>query len=806
MASRETFGGARHRVVDPFLRVGTASPQQPRGNDGATRRTGSALLLSGGPGGGGRGARRTTSTLNSSTPSVFDTSASRRSREQERERRASSPRESDAEGWSAQPSGASSRLGSAGTSSADARPLRTASGRSSARSPSYWERYWKIGPSDAQPAAAPASSPAPAPAPATSPARTGSALATPPRGYSTRLQTSRRPPSTVFQAGSVVEGSSATPDGRRSSPSRNQDGPQPQRWSPSDDELAAAAVSGDADKVAALMAAGVRCDVPDAHGETSLHKAVRFDNAAIVRSMCKTKPNANVQGREGRSPLHEAALYNHSQCAAELLVAGADFDLRDRFRHTAREIAIRQGHSEVVQLIDTYQRLLDQVGLEALTSRPEPTGGSGGIESPTEAPTQPSVRPVDVPAASHKDAGAFEYASRTEAVKDAKSSPPNHERVLPPRTKQKIANQPDSAVTPPSTLSQQARAAQPESAEVLTSTPALNLRVASTAPVPAATQPVQGQLSNLPHRNLPGSYVESVFHALDTEKRGYLSVDMVRHAFKELQLPFAGREIAAIPPPDLQGRTKIDLELFNFLVRNREKDVSPTPGRKHSPSDLESVYNEMYGSSPVASPVASSPIAAPAEASPGTGTTASGERISPPTSKHNLRPRSISWQDQHDDERARIKQPPKDQQTKPRQPNQQQAQQLPEQTRRVIQVQQQTDQQPQRPSLKIAIDPDAMSDAAIASALGGMQPESGTADLPIDAQSTPKRPSLKIAIDPDAMSDAAIASALGGMQPESGTADLPIDAQSTPKRPSLKIAIDPDAMSDAAIASALGGM
>ena len=87
--------------------------------------------------------------------------------------------------------------------------------------------------------------------------------------------------------------------------------------------------------------------------------------------MCKTKPDANVQGREGRTPLHEAALYNHSQCAAELLVAGTDFDLRDRFRHTAREIGIRQGHAEIVQLIDTYQRLLDQAGLGEAANEPD---------------------------------------------------------------------------------------------------------------------------------------------------------------------------------------------------------------------------------------------------------------------------------------------------------------------------------------------------------------------------------------------------------------------------------------------------
>ena len=90
---------------------------------------------------------------------------------------------------------------------------------------------------------------------------------------------------------------------------------------------------------------------------------------------------------------------------------------------------------------------------------------------------------------------------------------------------------------------------------------------------------------------------------------------------------------------------------------------------------------------------------------------------------------------------------------------------------------------PAKPSMRIELDPEAVSDAAIMSALGGEG--GGTADggaagsdLPIDAQQgSPAKPSMRIELDPEAVSDAAIAAALGGADPETATADLPIDAQ-----------------------------
>lgn len=94
-----------------------------------------------------------------------------------------------------------------------------------------------------------------------------------------------------------------------------------------------------------------------------------------------------------------------------------------------------------------------------------------------------------------------------------------------------------------------------------------------------------------------------------------------------------------------------------------------------------------------------------------------------------------------------------------------------------------------KPKMRLDLDPEAVSDAAVAGALLGTQAE-GTGfatDLPIDAQAQldpqgqgppGQKPSMKLVFDPVAVSDAAVLGALAGSQGQAGFAtDLPIDAQ-----------------------------
>ena len=78
---------------------------------------------------------------------------------------------------------------------------------------------------------------------------------------------------------------------------------------------------------------------------------------------------------------------------------------------------------------------------------------------------------------------------------------------------------------------------------------------------------------------------------------------------------------------------------------------------------------------------------------------------------------------------------------------------------------------------KLDLDPSAVSDAALATALLGSQAESGIAtDLPIDALSQLKPKIAKLDLDPDATSEAAVAAALGGSSDVAMGSDMPIDA------------------------------
>jgi len=139
------------------------------------------------------------------------------------------------------------------------------------------------------------------------------------------------------------------------------------RWGAGDERLSAVCLSPwesqkDLDMqtadAAALLAKGVKGDALDRFGDTAMHKTVRSNKISILKEILKSQPNINVPGQKKRTPLHEAALAGHSQCAAELLVAGADGQLLDGAGKSVRDVAIKNNHQQIVNLIDTFYRLL----------------------------------------------------------------------------------------------------------------------------------------------------------------------------------------------------------------------------------------------------------------------------------------------------------------------------------------------------------------------------------------------------------------------------------------------------------------
>ena len=242
-----------HRPVDPFVpsRVRADLPSSTYASPSTSRlRTDSSLSQP------WNSAATVAAQENAAVSSVFDTSASRRLRREHAD--AAKPAEARL------PSARLSPRASAAASSVPARDFQTVPAD---RSPSYWERYWKVGPTANGPSAGSAP-----PAPGSSLMHSSSALATTVSATTSSL--SARPAAaapaatTSFRAAEPLEAPMAAEIEKR--------------WTTADEKLSAAAVSADVEHVKRLLADGVMPDVPDARGDTALHKAGKYTICVVL--------------------------------------------------------------------------------------------------------------------------------------------------------------------------------------------------------------------------------------------------------------------------------------------------------------------------------------------------------------------------------------------------------------------------------------------------------------------------------------------------------------------------------------------
>jgi hypothetical protein len=98
--------------------------------------------------------------------------------------------------------------------------------------------------------------------------------------------------------------------------------------------------------VKALLEHGANPDATDEEGYSILHFATKFHHPATVKVLLEHCINPNVRNKEGMTPLYFAK----SDCARQLLEAGADVDARDKRERTP---------FMWTDSLDTYQLLLD---------------------------------------------------------------------------------------------------------------------------------------------------------------------------------------------------------------------------------------------------------------------------------------------------------------------------------------------------------------------------------------------------------------------------------------------------------------
>lgn len=100
------------------------------------------------------------------------------------------------------------------------------------------------------------------------------------------------------------------------------------------------------------------------HGDL-LEASLKGDTAAVTRLIDEGgKPN--VVDRQGRTPLHAAALGGHREVAVQLLGAGANPEVVDAAGHTALSIATFRGNTEIVAALLDHGADMERAGANGL--------------------------------------------------------------------------------------------------------------------------------------------------------------------------------------------------------------------------------------------------------------------------------------------------------------------------------------------------------------------------------------------------------------------------------------------------------
>ncbi|HWN66011.1 MAG TPA: ankyrin repeat domain-containing protein [Haliangium sp.] len=144
-----------------------------------------------------------------------------------------------------------------------------------------------------------------------------------------------------------------------------------ERWTP----LLVACMENQPDAAKALLAAGASVEVRDRNGNTALHWAVfgsrpkevhvymelggEHDtyfvpqtSAPILEMLLARRAPVDATDNEGRTPLHQAVLFEASSAVDALLTAGASRTARDREGKTPLELARARGHEGIARRLE----------------------------------------------------------------------------------------------------------------------------------------------------------------------------------------------------------------------------------------------------------------------------------------------------------------------------------------------------------------------------------------------------------------------------------------------------------------------
>jgi uncharacterized protein len=126
--------------------------------------------------------------------------------------------------------------------------------------------------------------------------------------------------------------------------------------------LLAAAARGEADRIPALVAAGERPDVRDAHGRTPLHVAAYGGHRATMRTLVAAGADPNALENDRYDIVTIAAVANDAPTLeAALAIGGSARNVTSRYDGTALIAAAHLGHAGVVRILIRAGAPLDHV-------------------------------------------------------------------------------------------------------------------------------------------------------------------------------------------------------------------------------------------------------------------------------------------------------------------------------------------------------------------------------------------------------------------------------------------------------------
>ena len=107
-------------------------------------------------------------------------------------------------------------------------------------------------------------------------------------------------------------------------------------------------------RVSLLLAGGAKPDLAGRDGNTPLIEAALAGSTDIVRQLLNRSADINHRNRLGESALTSAVAWRHYAVAEQLLRAGADPDASDKRGGTALMLAAMRGQRRMVELLLAY--------------------------------------------------------------------------------------------------------------------------------------------------------------------------------------------------------------------------------------------------------------------------------------------------------------------------------------------------------------------------------------------------------------------------------------------------------------------